>query len=64
MPLQRLYNDFRGMSLFDGYDILDPHVRTSGKTAVLTYRLTRLRAAATDSWNATQVYENRRRDGA
>ena len=39
------------------YDILDPHVRTSGRTAVLTYRLTRRRAAVTDDWNATQVYE-------
>ena len=45
------------MPLFDSYDILDPHVRTSGKTAVLTYRLTRRRAAVTDYWNATQVYE-------
>jgi hypothetical protein len=57
VPLQKLYNGFSGMPLFDSYDILGPHVRTSGKTAVLTYRLTRRRAAATDSWNATQVYE-------
>src|SRR5688572_20377741 len=49
--LQKLYNDFGGTPLFDSYEILDPHVRTSGKTAVLTYRLTRRRTAATDSWN-------------
>ena len=57
VPLQKLYNGFRGTPLFDSYDIMDPHVRTSGTTAVLTYRLTRRRAAATDHWNATQVYE-------
>jgi hypothetical protein len=57
VPLQKLYHGFRGVPLFDSYDILDPHVRTSGKTAVLTYRLTRRRAAVTDDWNATQVYE-------
>jgi hypothetical protein len=46
------------MPLFDSYDILDPRVRTNGKTAVLTtYLLTRRRAAATDSWNAIHVYE-------
>lgn len=57
VPLQKLYDGFRGTPLFDSYDIMDPHVRTSGTTAVLTYRLTRRRAAATDHWNATRVYE-------
>lgn len=57
VPLQKLYDSYRGTALFDSYDILDPHVRTSGKTAVLTYRFTRRSAAVTDSWNATQVYE-------
>jgi hypothetical protein len=56
-PLRKLYAGFRGKPLFDSYDILEPHVRTSGKTAVLTYRLARRIAAATDYWNATQVYE-------
>ena len=57
MAYLQLYNGFRGMPLFDSSDILDPHMRTSRKTAVLTYRLARRRAAATDSCNATQVYE-------
>lgn len=56
VPPQKLYNGFRGMPLFDSCDISDSHVRTSGKTAVLTCRLTRRRAAVTAYGNAIQVY--------
>jgi hypothetical protein len=57
VPLRKLYAGFSGTPLFDSYEIMDPHVRTSGQTAVLTYRLARRVAAATDYWNATEVYE-------
>lgn len=55
--MQKLYDAYRGMPLFNSYEIVEPNVRTSGKVAVLTYRLARRTGAATNYWNATQVYE-------
>jgi hypothetical protein len=54
--LKELYEQYRGMPLFDSYEILYPRVQTAGDVAVLTYRLSRRIGSATTFWNATQVY--------
>ena len=54
--LKELYEQYRGMPLFDSYEILDPRVQEAGDLAVLTYRLSRRIGSAATFWNATQVY--------
>jgi ketosteroid isomerase-like protein len=54
--VKELYAQYRGVPLFDSYEILSPRVRVSGDTAVLTYQLAQHRGAATKYWNGTQVY--------
>jgi hypothetical protein len=54
--LKKLFDRYRGMPLFDSYEILNPKVQAAGDVAVLTYRLLRRVGSATSYWNATQVY--------
>ena len=57
--LKALVEPYRGRSLFDSYEMLEPKVQAAGDTAVLTYILLRRNASATSRWNATQVYQKR-----
>ena len=58
--LRDLYEKFRGMTLFDRYEILDPRVQFAGDVAVLTYHFVRHNGAAASHWNATQVYQQQK----
>ncbi|HMD71379.1 MAG TPA: nuclear transport factor 2 family protein [Bryobacteraceae bacterium] len=60
--VKALFESYRGMPLFDSYEMADPKVQAGGDTAVLTYILVRHVGAATTRWNATQVYQ-RKKDG-
>lgn len=60
--LKALLESYRGMPLFDSYEMADPKVQASGDTAVLTYVLVRHVGGATSRWNATEVYQ-RKKDG-
>ena len=57
--LQQLYERYRGIPLFDRYEMLDPEVRTIGPAAVLTYQLARHKGPVVTYWNATQIYERK-----
>ena len=57
--LKALVEPYRGRSLFDSYEMLEPKVQAAGDTAVLTYILLRRNASATSRWNATQVYQKK-----
>ena len=54
-----LVEPFRGRSLFDSYEMLEPKVQASGDLAVLTYVLVRRNGSASSRWNATQVYQKK-----
>ena len=54
--VKEMFEAYRGIALFDGYEILNPVVQTAGDVAVLTYRLAQSRGSATTYWNGTQVY--------
>lgn len=58
--LKELYERYRGIPLFDSYEILNPMVQTAGDVAILTYQLAQRNGSATTYWNATEVY--RRKD--
>jgi ketosteroid isomerase-like protein len=60
--VKALFEGYRGMPLFDSYEMAEPRVQASGDTAVLTYILVRHVGTATTRWNATQVYQ-RKQDG-
>jgi hypothetical protein len=57
--LRQVYEPYRGMPLFDSYEILEPKVQSSGGVAVLTYQLVRHAGGAITRWNATQVYQRK-----
>lgn len=54
--VKSLYERFRGVLLFDSYEILTPKVQVSGELAILTYRLAQHVETVTSFWDATQVY--------
>jgi ketosteroid isomerase-like protein len=54
--LKTLFESYRGVPLFDSYDIVDPKVVVAGNCAILTYQLGRHVGTTTTYWNATQVY--------
>ena len=58
--VKELYERYRGMPLFDSYEIAGPKVQVSGEIAVLTYRFVRRNGNAASHWNATQVYQRKR----
>jgi hypothetical protein len=55
--LKELYERYRGVPLFDRYEILNPSVQLSGDVAVLTYVLAQHNGSATSYWKGTQVYQ-------
>ena len=57
--LKSLVEPYRGRSLFDSYEMLEPRVQVAGDIAVLTYVLLRRNGSATSRWNATQVYQKK-----
>jgi ketosteroid isomerase-like protein len=58
--LKALFETYRGMPLFDSYEIVDPKIQISGDTAILTYLLVRHNGTAASRWNATQVYQRKK----
>ncbi len=54
--LKQLYEQYRGVPLFDSYEILNPKVQAAGDIAVLTYQLAQRAGSVTRRWNGTQVY--------
>jgi hypothetical protein len=57
--LKELYERYRGIPLFDSYEILNPMVQTAGDVAILTYQLAQRNGSATTYWNATEVYQRK-----
>jgi ketosteroid isomerase-like protein len=57
--LKEAYAPYRGVPLFESYEILNPKVQVAGDVAILTYRLAQHNAAATNYWNGTLVYRKR-----
>ncbi len=57
--LKALVEPFRGRSLFDSYEMLDPKVQVSGDTAVLTYILLRRVGGDSSRWNGTEVFQKK-----
>jgi len=55
--VRKLYDGYRGSTLFDSYEIVDPKVQGTGDTVVLSYILARRIGGVTSRWNATQVYQ-------
>jgi ketosteroid isomerase-like protein len=58
--VKALCEQYRGMPLFDSYEIAEPKVQLAGDVAVLTYRLVTRNGTATSLWNATQVYQRKK----
>jgi ketosteroid isomerase-like protein len=58
--LKALFETYRGMPLFDSYEMAEPKVQASGDTAVLTYLVVWHVGTATTRWNATQVYQRKK----
>lgn len=58
--VKALFEGFRGTSLFDSYEIVDPKVQVAGDVAVLTYTLVRHFGLGTSRWNGTQVYQKKK----
>jgi ketosteroid isomerase-like protein len=57
--VKALFESYRGVPLFDRYEMAEPKVQSSGNTAVLTYILVRHIGTATTRWNSTQVYQRK-----
>jgi hypothetical protein len=58
-PLKQLYEGYRGVPLFDSYEIDAPKVQAGGDIAVLTYQLVWRKGDASQRWNATEVYQRK-----
>ena len=54
--LRAVCEPYRGMPLYDRYEMEDPKVQLAGDAAVLSYILVRHSGGAVSRWNSTQVY--------
>ncbi|MDR1623528.1 MAG: nuclear transport factor 2 family protein [Tannerellaceae bacterium] len=54
--IQELYESLRGKGSVDRYEMIDPVVQLSGKTAILTYNLISYAGDDVYKWNCTEVY--------
>ena len=54
--LKALYDQYRGMPLFESYEIRDPLVQATGDGAILTYLLEQRISGSTRYWNGTEVF--------
>lgn len=57
--LKALYEGYRGMPLFDSYEMVSPKAQVSGDVVVLTYQLAQRNGSITKLWNGTQVYQKK-----
>jgi len=58
--VRALLESYRGMPLFDSYEIAAPKVQSSGDTAILTYVLVRHAGNGVTRWNTTQIYQRKK----
>ena len=58
--LKELYERFRGMPLYDSYEMGEPKVQGDGDIAVLTYTFVRIAGGARTSFHSTQVYQRKK----
>ena len=58
--LKAALEQFRGVPLFERYEILNPKVHAAGEAAVLTYQLVQHTAATARYWNGTLVYQKKK----
>jgi len=59
VAVKALFEPYRGMPLFDSFEMDGAKVQVSGNVAVLTYQLVQHNGPATNRWNGTQVYVRR-----
>jgi hypothetical protein len=57
--VKRLVEPFRGTSLFESYEMLEPRVHVAGELGVLTYILVQRNGSAAPRWNGTLVYQRK-----
>jgi len=58
--VKELFEKYRGMPLFESYEILEPRVQAAGDVAVLTYRFVRHARGEAGQFNVTQVYQRKK----
>jgi ketosteroid isomerase-like protein len=58
--VKALFEGYRGMPLFDSYEIVQPKVQEAGDVAILTYLLVTRNGGVTRKSNATQVYQKKK----
>ncbi len=56
--IKNFFEPYRGKSLFDSYDIVEPAVQEGADFAVLTYQLVTHNGSATGRWNCSEVYRH------
>jgi len=54
--LKDVYERYRGMALFDSYEMVAPRVQFAGDVAILSYQFLYRRGEAASRWNVTEVY--------
>ncbi len=55
--LRAWYDQVRGRTQFDRFQIIEPRVQLAGDTAVLTYRFESHGGEGSTQWNTTEVYQ-------
>lgn len=55
--VEELYETLRGKGHVDRYEMIDPEVQLSDRTAVLTYNLKSYAGEKLWHWNCTEVYQ-------
>ncbi len=58
--VKALYEPYAGRPLFDSYQIENPKVQAGSDMAILTYRLVTHNGTATNTYNATEVYQKKK----
>ena len=56
--LKKYYEAARGKIFLDRYELINPHVQTDGKMAVLTFNYVSYTGDNESRWNCTEVYRN------
>lgn len=54
--LKKYYEAARGKIFLDRYELINPHVQTDGKMAVLTFNYVSYTGDSESRWNCTEVY--------
>jgi ketosteroid isomerase-like protein len=58
--VKEFYEKYRGMSVFDSYEIVDPKVQASGDIAVLTFHFDCQSRMGASRYFATQVWQQKK----